>query len=129
MSGPAFSVTMAPVRNNPPTMSAPVDPSTREHIPRERAEEIARRHAALSRRTIVRFGEKLVGITIVGACAWLVGLPAFLVLAGFCIGNAALLAIRMLAVRDRGLKPYLGHFDEAVWFLLLGLALRAVAGR
>ena len=129
MSGPAFSVTRAPVRNDPPTVSAPVDPSASEHIHRERAEEIARRQAALSRRTIVRFGEKLAGITLVGACAWLVGLPATLVLAGFCVGNAALSAIRMMAVRDRGLTPYLGHFDEAVWFLLLGLALRALAGR
>ncbi|WP_375410896.1 hypothetical protein [uncultured Methylobacterium sp.] len=110
-------------------MTAPVDPSAREHIARERADEIARRQAALTRRTIVRFGEKLVGITMVGACAWLVGLPAILVLAGFCVGNAALSALRMLAVRDRGLTPYLGHFDEAVWFLLLGLALRTVGGR
>ena len=66
---------------------------------------------------------------MVGACAWLVGLPAILLSAGFCVGNAALSAIRMLAVRDRGLTPYLGQFDEVVWFLLLGLALRAVAGR
>lgn len=129
MSGPAFSVTMAPVRNDPSTMSAPVEPSTRDPIPRERAEEIARRHVALSRRTIARFGKKLTGIAIVGGCAWLVGLPTILVLAGFCVGNAALSAIRMLAIRDRGLTPHLGHFDEAVWFLLLGLALRAVAGR
>lgn len=129
MSGPAFSVTRVPVRSDPPTVTEPVDPSASEHIPRERAEEIARRQALLSRRTIVRFGEKLVGIAIVGACAWLVGLPAILVLAGFCVGNAALSAIRMLAVRDRGLTPYLGHFDEAVWFLMLGLALRAAGGR
>ena len=117
------------MRNDPPTVTAPVDPSAREHVAPKRAKEIARRHAALSRRTIVRFGEKLTGIAIVSACALLVGLPAILVLAGLCVGNAALSAIRMLAVRDRGLTPYLGHFDEAVWFLLLGLALRTVAGR
>lgn len=129
MSGPAFSATREPVRNDPPPVSAPVDPSAREHIPRERAEKIARRQSALSRRTIVRFGEKLVGIAVIGACAWIVGLPAIFVLAGFCVGNAALSAIRMLAVRDRGLTPYFGHFDEAVWFLMLGLALRAAGGR
>lgn len=117
------------MRNDHPNVSAPVDPSAREHTPKERAEEIARRRAALSRGTIVRFGGKLAGILVVGGCAWLVGLPALLVLAGFCVGNAALSATRMLAVRDRGLAPYLGHFDEAVWFLLLGLALRALAGR
>lgn len=91
-------------------------------------ERVARRRAARTRATLTRSRSRLTVAALAGALAHAAGGQALPVAGTFILGCALVSTLRSFATREPFLPPYLGHGDEAAWFLLLGFGVRAFHG-